>query len=93
MMLEFEPKKPLISDEQHEYFDNLIKLIETTYISNGNKSIIMVTHSMGSIMTLFMLNHKSQEWKDKYIRAHISMAGVWGGSELITILYFNSSHH
>ena len=60
---------------------DLTKLIETTYASNGNKSIIMVSHSMGSIMTLFLMNHKSQEWKDKYIRSHISMSGVWGGSE------------
>lgn len=69
------------TDEQKDYFDNVVKLIESTYESNGGKSVILVTHSMGSTMMLYMLNHKPQDWKDKYIRAQISMAGVWAGSK------------
>ena len=35
---------------------------------------------MGSIMTLYFLNHQTQVWKDKYVRSFISIAGVWGGT-------------
>ena len=42
--------------------------------------MVLVTHSMGSIMTLYFLNNKAQAWKDKYVRSFISMAGVWGGT-------------
>ena len=69
------------TDEQKDYFDDVVKLIESTYKSNGEKSVILVSHSMGSTMMLYMLNHQPQDWKDKYIRAHISMAGVWAGSK------------
>ena len=69
------------TDEQSDYFDNVVNLIEDTYEINGGKSVILVSHSMGSTMMLYMLNHKPQDWKNKYIRAHISMAGVWAGSE------------
>ena len=47
---------------------------------NGNTSVLLVTHSMGSIMTLYFLNHQTQVWKDKYVRSFISIAGVWGGT-------------
>lgn len=67
-------------DEQGEYFDKVTKLIEDTYLRNGNKSVIIISHSMGSTMMLYMLNHKDQAWKDKYIRAQISLAGVWAGT-------------
>ena len=69
------------ANEQQDYFDKVTKLIENTTESNGGKSVILVSHSMGSTMMLYMLNHKPQDWKDKYIRAHISMAGVWAGSK------------
>lgn len=70
----------LFIDEQREYFEKVTELIEETYLKNGNKSVILITHSMGSPMMLFMLNHKDQAWKDKYIRAQVSLAGVWAGT-------------
>ena len=68
------------SDEQAKYFDQVTKLIEDTYTKNGNKPVILLTHSMGSTMMLYLLNHKDQAWKDKYIRCQISLSGVWAGT-------------
>ena len=67
-------------NEQQEYFKKVVTLIEETYAQNGDKSVILLTHSMGSTMMLYLLNHKSQAWKDKYIRAQVSISGVWAGT-------------
>lgn len=67
-------------DELSEYFENLKNLVEETYAINGNKKVILLVHSLGGLMTLAMLNQQNQNWKDKYVRALISVAGVWGGS-------------
>ena len=68
------------ANEHGEYFDNVKELIETTYKDNGNNSVILLTHSMGSPMMLFFLNHQSQTWKEKYIRCLTTLAGPWGGA-------------
>lgn len=31
-------------------------------------------------MTLLFLQAQTQEWKDKYIKSMVTLAGVWGGS-------------
>ena len=49
-------------------------------VENDNIPVLLVTHSMGSIMTLYFLNQQSQAWKEKYIRSFVSIAGVWGGT-------------
>ena len=49
-------------------------------VENDNTPVLLVTHSMGSIMTLYFLNQQSQAWKEKYIRSFVSIAGVWGGT-------------
>ena len=55
-------------------------MIESTYLNNGKEPVILIAHSMGSPMTLYFLNRKTQAWKDKYVKAYITMAGVWGGT-------------
>eukprot|EP00092_Neocalanus_flemingeri_P030300 GFUD01032893.1.p1 GENE.GFUD01032893.1~~GFUD01032893.1.p1 ORF type:complete len:428 (+),score=114.78 GFUD01032893.1:54-1337(+) len=68
------------ANEQEEYFENIKRLIESTYSTNGNISVILLTHSMGSPMMLYFLNSQSQSWKDKHIRCLTTLAGPWGGA-------------
>jgi len=68
------------ANEHADYFVSVKNLIETTYAKNGNIKVLLVSHSMGSIMMSYFLNHQTQAWKDKYIRSLISVAGVWGGT-------------
>jgi len=68
------------ANEHMDYFEKVKNLIETTYTNNGNIKVLLVTHSMGSIMMSYFLNNQTQAWKDKYIRSFISVAGVWGGT-------------
>jgi len=62
------------------YVKDLQALIERTYYENGNTQVVLLGHSMGNPMTLYLLNQMSQAWKDKFIRSFISLAGVWGGA-------------
>ena len=68
------------ANEHADYFMRVRALIETTYANNGNTKVLLVSHSMGSIMMSYFLNQQTQAWKDKYIRSLISLAGVWGGT-------------
>lgn len=67
-------------NELQEYFVELKKLVERAYIENGNEPVIFICHSMGCLNNLYFLNANTQEWKNKYVRSMISLAGVWGGS-------------
>ena len=40
----------------------------------------MIAHSMGCPMSLYFLNHQTKDWKDKYIRSLVTLAGPWGGA-------------
>jgi lysophospholipase-3 len=66
--------------EGSELYDNIKTLIETTYASNGNTPVHVVSHSMGGPLFLYFLNQMTQAWKDQYIQTFIPIAGPWAGS-------------
>lgn len=69
-----------VVDENQEYFEKLKTLVEDTYTENGNKSVMLIAHSMGGPMSLYFLNEQTQDWKDKYIKSLVTLSGAWGGS-------------
>ena len=68
------------SKESSEYFSRLRALIESTYSLNSNRSVAIISHSLGSLMTSTFLHTVSQDWKDKYVHSWSSLGGVLGGS-------------
>jgi len=68
------------ANEHGEYFKNVKALIEETFERNNETSVVLVCHSMGSIMMHYFLQQQTQAWKDKHVRALITLAGVWGGT-------------
>ena len=71
--------------EKNCYYDNVQELIETMYKDNGNSSVTIVTHSMGSSVMLYFLTQVArQEWKEKYLKAFVPLSGAWKGS--VTVL-------
>ena len=51
--------------------------------SSGEK-VTLVIHSMGGIVSLYFLNEVvTQEWKDTYINAWVTLSGAWGGGGLL----------
>jgi len=66
--------------EHEDYFNRVKILVEETYLANEETPVILLTHSLGSPMMLYFLTHQSKAWKEKYIRALVTLAGPWGGS-------------
>jgi lysophospholipase-3 len=76
------------SDEMTDYYRALQLLIESTYRLNGNTKVVILAHSMGNPMMLYFYNSiVNKQWKEKFIRSHISLAGAWGGAMQIVRLY------
>jgi len=67
---------------RYGFFDQLQALIEDTYRINGNKSVHLMGHSMGTLQSLYFLNTRSQAWKDTYIASNIAITPLYHGAPL-----------
>ncbi|XP_055933165.1 phospholipase A2 group XV-like isoform X1 [Argiope bruennichi] len=67
-------------NELSEYFNSVKNLTEETYELNQQTKITFVCHSMGCPLMSYFFNQQSQAWKDKYVKALVSLAGAWGGA-------------
>ncbi|XP_017153542.2 group XV phospholipase A2-like [Drosophila miranda] len=67
-------------NENKQFFIDLKQLVEETYEVNNQSAVTVISHSMGSPMALVFLQQQTLEWKNKYVRRQISLAGAWAGS-------------
>ncbi|XP_049642375.1 phospholipase A2 group XV [Suncus etruscus] len=65
-------------NENGPYFLALREMIEEMYQLYGGP-VVLVAHSMGNMYMLYFLQRQPQAWKDKYIRAFVSLGAPWGG--------------
>uniref|UniRef100_A0A8B9LX79 Phospholipase A2, group XV n=1 Tax=Astyanax mexicanus TaxID=7994 RepID=A0A8B9LX79_ASTMX len=65
-------------NENKQYFLKLQQMIEEMAEKYGGP-VVLITHSMGNMYTLYFLNHQPQAWKDKYIKAFVSLGPPWAG--------------
>jgi lysophospholipase-3 len=63
-----------------EYAKQTYALIEDLYERNHGAPVALVSHSLGGLVTLYLLNQKDAEWKRKYIDSWTPIAGVFGGT-------------
>ncbi|KAE9548698.1 hypothetical protein FO519_008096 [Halicephalobus sp. NKZ332] len=74
--------------ELDDFFVLLKSLIQRVYYYNNEKPVIVLGHSMGNpVMNYFYHQYVDSDWKSKYIKSHISLAGAWGGSMQIVKLF------
>lgn len=67
-----------LSDENKEYFLALQHMIEEMAEKAGGP-VVLIAHSMGNMYTLYFLHQQPQAWKDRYIKAFISLGPPWAG--------------
>lgn len=67
-------------NELDTFFKNLSQLIESTYVKNNYQPITLICHSMGCLNSFYLLNNKTQNWKDVFIKRLICLAAPFGGS-------------
>lgn len=61
-------------------------LIEETYVNGGDRPVVLVGHSMGGLYMLHFAQTQTEKWKQKYIKAFVSIGTPYGGS--VNSLYF-----
>ncbi|EYU32390.1 hypothetical protein ABFS82_03G032200 [Erythranthe guttata] len=75
-----------------KYLADLKTLIESASASNGARPVILLTHSLGGLFALHLLNRSPISWRQKYIKRLITLAAPWGGTvgEMLTYANGNS---
>lgn len=63
-----------------KFTNDLRSLIEETSHSNGGRRVSLISHSMGCLQVLYLLQQQSQVWKDTYIELWVPISGVFAGA-------------
>lgn len=69
-----------------KFLQDLRQLIENASTSNGGKPVIIVSHSLGGLFVLHLLNRNPPSWRKKFIKHFIALSAPWGGTvqEMLT---------
>ncbi|KAF7830529.1 lecithin-cholesterol acyltransferase-like 1 [Senna tora] len=75
-----------------KYLQDLKTLIEDASASNGGKQVILVSHSLGGLFTLQLLNRNPPSWRQKFIKHFLALSAPWGGAvdEVLTFASGNT---
>lgn len=63
-----------------KYLQDLKELVEKASSSNGGKPVILLSHSLGGLFVLQLLNRNLPSWRQKYIKRFIALSAPWGGA-------------
>lgn len=79
-------------NELSEHFANLSALIEDLYTNSGYKPVTLICHSMGCLNSFFLLNQKTDVWKEIHIKRLITLGSPWDGSfKAISAMFFGDN--
>ncbi|CAH8611121.1 unnamed protein product [Schistosoma mattheei] len=67
-------------NENEGFNDNLMHLIEETYQNGGNRSVVLLGHSLGAKYGMYFLKSMKKSWKNTYIKTFVSLSAPLGGS-------------
>lgn len=78
----------LAPNENEVWLLNFRILIERMYYENGNKSVILINHSMAGQFTYVFLNSMPYWWRNQFIRSWILIATCFSGVFKYQYAYF-----
>lgn len=69
-----------------QFLHDLKHLIENASSSNGGKPVIILSHSLGGLFVLHLLNRTEPSWRNKFIKHFVALSAPWGGTvqEMLT---------
>ncbi|XP_052200712.1 lecithin-cholesterol acyltransferase-like 1 [Diospyros lotus] len=70
-----------------QFLQDLKHLIEEASASNGNKPVILLSHSLGGLFVLQLLARNSPSWRHKYVKHFVAVAAPWGGSAEVMLTF------
>ncbi|KAL5847200.1 hypothetical protein ACOSQ3_010724 [Xanthoceras sorbifolium] len=75
-----------------KYLQDLKDLIEKASSSNGGKPVILVSHSLGGLFVLQLLNRNPLSWRKRFIKHFVALSAPWGGTveEMLTFASGNT---
>lgn len=75
-----------------KFLNDLRSLIENASTSNGGKPVILVSHSLGGLFVLQLLNRSPPSWRKKFIKHFVALSAPWGGAmdEVLTFASGNT---
>ncbi|XP_031480141.1 lecithin-cholesterol acyltransferase-like 1 [Nymphaea colorata] len=62
------------------FLADLKGLVEKASSCNGGKKVILISHSLGGLWTLHLLNRNSLSWRRKYVQHFIALSPPWAGT-------------
>ncbi|KAJ0877818.1 putative phosphatidylcholine--sterol O-acyltransferase [Helianthus annuus] len=74
------------------FLENLKHLVENASHANDGAPVILVSHSLGGLFTLQLLNRNPPAWREQYIKHFIALSAPWGGTvdEMLTFASGNA---
>ncbi|KAI7757697.1 hypothetical protein M8C21_010829 [Ambrosia artemisiifolia] len=74
------------------FLENLKRLVENASDTNGGVPVILVSHSLGGLFALQLLNRNPPAWREQYIKHFIALSAPWGGTvdEMLTFASGNA---
>ncbi|XP_030528702.1 lecithin-cholesterol acyltransferase-like 1 [Rhodamnia argentea] len=75
-----------------KFLQDLKDLIEKAAASNKGKPVILLSHSLGGLFTLQLLNRNPSSWLRRHVKHFIALSAPWGGAvdELLTFASGNA---
>ncbi|XP_057974028.1 lecithin-cholesterol acyltransferase-like 1 [Malania oleifera] len=75
-----------------KFLQDLKDLIEEASSSNGGKPVILLSHSLGGLFALHLLNRNPPSWRRKFVKHFVALSAPWGGTvtEMLTFASGNS---
>lgn len=70
---------------------DLKDLVEKASRDNGGKPVIIVSHSLGGLFALQLLNKNPISWRKKYIKHFVALSTPWGGT-VVQMVTFASGY-
>lgn len=74
-----------------KFLRDLKHLVENASESSGGKPVILVSHSLGGLFALQLLNRNHPSWRQKFVKHFVALAAPWGGS-VVQMLTFASGN-